>query len=60
MGSITEFSIGCRRCANLEQIGKKSFMCSVRSHMDDSDVVPIRDGKKTEDWCICDGEYYRR
>lgn len=60
MGEIVEFEVGCRLCEHLIQIGKNSYICEERAHMDDSEVVPIRDGKKTEDWNICGGEDYRR
>ena len=60
MGDILEFNVGCRRCKNLVKIGKNTYMCSERSHMDDSDVIPIRDGKTTDDWYICSGSDYKR
>lgn len=60
MGKIITFEIGCRGCACLEQIGKKTFECNARAHMDDSPVIPVRDGIKTGDWNICNGESYER
>lgn len=60
MGELLTFNVGCRRCECLVQIGKDTYMCAARCHMDDSDVVPIRDGKRTEDWNICNGENYVR
>lgn len=62
MGEIVQFADcrGCRKCENLAQIGKGTYICLVRVHMDDSDVMPIRDGERTEDWYICDGEAYVR
>ena len=60
MGELVIFERGCRRCEYLTQIGKNTYKCAKRVHMDDSDVVPIRDGEHTEDWNICDGECYVR
>ncbi len=60
MGKIVQFEIGCRGCACLEKIGKRTYECSTRIHIDDSPVIPVRDGVKTADWNICDGEYYVR
>lgn len=60
MAEMIEFSIGCRRCENLVKISKGTYLCTERCHMDDTDVVPIRDGKQTDDWCICNGESYKR
>lgn len=60
MGELLAFERGCHHCENLVQIGKNTYMCATRAHMDDSDVVPIRDGKRTDDWNICDGESYKR
>lgn len=60
MGEILEFNIGCRRCENLVQIGKNTFMCKERCHMDDSDIIPIEDGKITDDWYACNGDDYKR
>ena len=60
MAEILTFSIGCRRCENLVKVGKNTYMCTERCHMDDSDVVPIRDGKQTDDWYICGGDNYKR
>lgn len=60
MGEIVKFELGCKRCENLSQIGKGTYVCLKRVHMDDSDVIPIRDGKKTDDWYICDGQNYVR
>ncbi len=58
MGQIIKFEIGCRGCAYLERTGKHTYTCSTRVHMDDTPVVPIRDGKKTTDWDICSGKHY--
>lgn len=60
MGEIVKFEKGCKRCENLSQIGKGTYVCLKRVHMDDSDVIPIKDNKKTDDWYICDGESYIR
>lgn len=60
MGEILQFERGCRRCENLAQIGKGTYVCLKRVHMDDSDVIPIKDGQKTSDWFVCDGESYVR
>lgn len=60
MGNLLSFEVGCRKCANLLQIGKNTYICAERAHMDDTDVVPIRDGEKTSDWNICNGESYIR
>ena len=60
MGNQIEFEIGCRRCKNLLQTGKNTYICSTRAHMDDSAIVPIKDGVHTSDWGLCDGEYYVR
>lgn len=60
MGEIVKFEIGCRHCEHLTQIGKRTFCCNTRIHMDDSPVIPIKDNMKTLDWDICDGKYYER
>ena len=60
MGEIIKFETGCRHCENLSQIGKGTYVCLVRVHMDDSDVIPIKNNQKTNDWNICDGEAYVR
>lgn len=60
MGEVIRFELGCKRCEHLSQIGKNTYVCMKRAHMDDSDVVPIRDGVKTSDWYICEGENYVR
>ncbi len=58
--TLLHFEVGCRRCSNLERIGKNTYVCSERAHMDDSPVIPIKDGRKTDDWNICNGEYYNK
>ena len=60
MGEIIKFERGCKHCENLAQIGAKTYVCLARVHMDDSDVIPIKDGKKTDDWNVCDGKNYVR
>ena len=60
MNNIVKFDTGCRKCIHLVRIGKNSFLCGIRVHLDDSDVVPIRNGQKTEDWNICNGEHYKK
>ncbi|WP_027217708.1 hypothetical protein [Butyrivibrio fibrisolvens] len=60
MGKIITFEIGCRGCVYLERIGKRTFECSTRTHLDDSPVIPIKDGLKTDDWNICNGEFYEK
>lgn len=60
MGEILEFCRGCSRCANLVRVGKNTYCCQERVHMDDSAVMPIVDGKHTEDWNACEGEDYKR
>ena len=58
--TLVQFEVGCRRCTHLERIGKNTYICSERAHMDDSPVIPIKDGYKTDDWNICNSEYYNR
>ena len=58
--TLLQFEVGCRRCDYLERFGKNSYICSIKAHLDDSPVIPIKDGVKTEDWNICNGEYYNR
>lgn len=60
MDNVICFDIGCRRCRYLAQIGKGTYCCNKRVHMDDSPVIPIKDSVKTSDWGICAGEYYVR
>lgn len=60
MGEIVKFEVGCRHCENLSQIGKGTYVCMKRVHMDDSDVIPIKDGKQTDDWYVCEGKNYVR
>ncbi|MCR4757768.1 MAG: hypothetical protein K5792_08215 [Butyrivibrio sp.] len=57
---ILLFEIGCRKCSNLVALGNHSYMCIERVHMDDSSVIPIRNGKKTVDWNICGGDDYNK
>lgn len=58
--NIVQFETGCRRCEHLVQVGKKTYLCKQKVHMDDSEVIPVRDGKHTHDWYICGGESYIR
>lgn len=60
MGEVLEFCVGCRHCANLARVGKNTYCCQERVHMDDTPVMPIVDGKHTEDWNACEGEDYKR
>ena len=60
MGEMITFEIGCRKCEYLVQIGKNSFLCDQRVHLDDTEVVPIRDGIHTDDWNACGGEDYSK
>lgn len=60
MGELLAFEKGCYRCEHLSRIGKNTYVCTERVHMDDTDVIPIRDGKHTSDWNICNGENYAR
>ena len=60
MGETIPFEVGCRRCEYLTKIGKRTFLCDQRVHLDNTDVVPIRDGVHTEDWYVCEGEDYKR
>ncbi len=57
---LIPFEIGCRCCSHLERVGKNTYICAERIHMDDSPVIPIKDGLKTDDWNICNGEYYNK
>lgn len=59
MGEIVEFNVGCRRCEHLIQVDKNTYICEVRSHLDDSTVFPIVNGKiNDDDWDACEGEDY--
>ena len=60
MGDLIQFEIGCRRCKHLVRLNKDTYTCVERLHMDDSPVIPIVDGVHTDDWCICNGEDYKR
>ena len=60
MGEIVKFEIGCTHCENLAQTGKNTYVCLKRMHKDGSDVLPIKDGKKTKDWAVCKGKNYVR
>lgn len=60
MGEVLEFNVGCRHCENLIRVGKNTYTCAERVHMDDSAVMPIVNGKHTEDWNVCGGEDYKR
>lgn len=60
MNNIIQFDIGCLRCIHLTKIAKSTYICDERVHMDGSDVIPIRDGKRTEDWNTCNHEDYIR
>lgn len=60
MGELVIFERGCRGCEHLVQIGHNTYRCETRVHMDDSDVIPVKDGKHTRDWDICSGEFYVR
>ena len=60
MGEVIKFDVGCRCCANLMRVGKNTYCCQERAHMDDSSVLPIVDGKHTDDWNACNGEDYKR
>lgn len=59
MGEVLAFEKGCHRCANLVRSGQNTYMCLERVHMDDSSVMPVVDGKHTEDWNICRGDDYK-
>lgn len=60
MGELVKFERGCSKCENLEKVGKGTYRCSTRLHLDDTDILPIEDGKRTKDWGICNGKYYKR
>ena len=60
MGEIVRFETGCRNCANLVRVGKNTYCCQERVHMDDSAITPIIDGEHTDDWNACEGEDYKR
>ena len=60
MDNIVQFEIGCRKCEHLIQIGKRTYLCEQKVHMDDSEVIPVRDGKHTSDWYVCAGDSYCR
>lgn len=59
-GSLITFEIGCRRCIYLKKIGKNTYGCTERVHLDDAPVIPVLKGHKTEDWNICNGDDYNR
>lgn len=56
--NVIQFERGCRRCEHLVQTGKNTYKCDKKVHMDDSEVVPIKDGEHTKDWNVCRGESY--
>ena len=58
MCKIVTFEVGCRGCRGFIKTDKNSYVCSKRAHMDDSPIIPLKDGKKTADWYICKGRYY--
>lgn len=60
MGELLKFEVGCRHCSHLMKVGKNTYTCLERLHMDDSPVMPIVDGKHTDDWNVCSGEDYKR
>ena len=60
MGELVKFEVGCRHCANLVRVGKNTYSCSERVHMDDTAILPIVEGKHTDDWNACNGEDYKR
>ncbi len=57
---VVTFAVGCRRCAHLDRIGKNTYVCAKRVHMDDTAIIPIKDGVKTSDWGICAGKSYQK
>lgn len=58
MGEVIKFERGCRRCANLVQIDKDSWICGTRTKKDGSTLVIIENGKKGKDWNACKGNHY--
>lgn len=60
MGEIVKFELGCKHCENLSRIDKNTYVCLALLHNDDSDVIPVKDGRKTDDWCACDGDDFVR
>lgn len=56
--NIIQFEIGCRRCEHLSKVGRNTYICTKKVHMDNSEVVPIRDGEHTSDWNVCKGKNY--
>ena len=57
MSNIIEFEIGCRKCVHLMQMGKDTFTCNKLNFEDGTSIYPIEDGRKTEGWGACHGEY---
>lgn len=60
MGEIIKFDVGCRFCEHLVQTGKGTYCCAERVHLDDTEIMPIVNNKKTRDWGACKGEDYVR
>ncbi len=60
MSKTIVFEIGCRGCDGLVKIAKTSYVCNKRMHLDDTPVIPFKDGQKTRDWYICKGKYYTK
>lgn len=52
---------GCANCVHCEFCGDKRtdlWTCDCRVKSDDSEIFPIENGKRTEDYNFCNGEYY--
>ena len=56
--NVIQFERGCRRCEHLVQVDRRTWMCNKKVHMDDSAVIPIKDGEHTKDWNVCRGNDY--
>jgi len=63
MSEIVQFSDyckGCKSCANLRRVNKSTYVCTEMEWDNGESVYPIKDGKKTEGFNICNGEEYVR
>ena len=61
MGEIIRFEDydrGCKNCVHLFKIGKGRYMCNEVVYSDDTSVIPVEDGKRTDDWGACNGDSY--
>lgn len=51
-----DYKSKCLGCAGLEDLGAGDCMCSLQHYEDGTDIFPVLQGKKTDDFYACNGD----